>query len=118
MISQIFKTFIDKQILFEFLDMVSSYRDDMKYKFDISSYKRAIHLDVLNNFIETVKPYYHLSKRVYVDKKQSYKMITTVIRQICRLNGIFYKQEIKYAKSSYEIVYHIYCPDKIHSQVY
>ena len=35
-------------------------------------------------------------------------MLTTVIRQICRLNNIFYKQNIIYRQSQYEIVYSIY----------
>ena len=35
-------------------------------------------------------------------------MLTTIIRQICRLNNIFYKQNIIYRQSQYEIVYSIY----------
>ena len=115
MISQIFKKRVDKQILFDFLNQVSL-KGATKYIFDNGSYKKAGLLNILEPFIEDLKPYYHISKLHYIEKKTSYKMLSTIIRQICRLNGIYYKQEIKYAKSTYEIVYHIYFPDEIHSQ--
>ena len=114
MISQIFKQCVKKQILFEFLDQVSL-KGATKYIFDNSSYKRSGLLNILEPFINELKPYYHTSKLHYVEKKPSFKMLSTIIRQICRMNGIYYKQEIKYAKSTYEIVYHIYFPDEIHS---
>ena len=116
MISQIFKTRIDKEILFDFLDKVAS-KGEIKYIFDNNSYKRAIFLEILEPFIKEVKPHYHISKQIYVDKKPSFKMLSTIIRQICRLNGIYYKQEIKYAKSTYELVFHIYNPDDIFIQL-
>ena len=114
MISQIFKSCVDREILFELLDKIAL-KGDIKYTFDNSSYKRANHLNILNEFLDIIKPHYHVSKQFYIDKKQSYKMLSTIVRQLCRLNGIFYKQEIKYAKSTYEIIYHIYYHDKIHT---
>lgn len=114
MISQIFKKRVDKQLLFNFLNQVSL-KGATKYIFDNSSYKKAGLLNILEPFIEELKPFYHISKRHYLEKKLSYKMLSTIIRQICRLNGIYYKQEIKYAKSTYEIMYHIYFPDEFHT---
>lgn len=113
MISQIFKTRVNQDILFNFLDKVSNKHNDAKYIFDVTSYKRCIFLDIFDSFIESLKPYYHISKQFYLDKKSSFKMLSTIIRQICRLNGIYYKQEIKYSKSTYEIVYHIYIKSPI-----
>ena len=115
MISQIFKNRVEKETLFEFLDLVAS-KKEIKYVFDNTCYKRAIYLELLQPFLDDIKECYHISKRFYVEKKPSYKMLSTILRQICRLNGIYYKQEIKYAKSTYEIVYHIYIPDKVHAQ--
>jgi hypothetical protein len=116
MISQIFKQRVEKEILFNFLDKIAS-KGETKYIFDNTSYKRSVFLDILKPFLDDVRPYYHVSKQAYVDKKHSFKMLSTIIRQICRLHGIYYKQEIKYAKSTYEIVYHIYFPDEIFSQI-
>jgi len=116
MISQIFKDRVEKELLFDFLDKVAT-KGDTKYIFDNTSYKRATFLDILKPFLDEVKPCYHVSKQVYVDKKHSFKMLSTIIRQICRLHGIYYKQEIKYAKSTYEIVYHIYFPNNAFTQV-
>lgn len=115
MLSQIFKKYIDKQILFDFLDKIAAQKFDTKYIFDNTSYKKAHLLEIFDSFIEEVKPYYHSSKLFYTEKKASYKMLSTIIRQICRLNGLYYKQEIKYAKSTYEIIYHIYLPDQIYT---
>jgi hypothetical protein len=114
MISQIFKQRVEKQFLFDFLDQVSL-KGATKYIFDNSSYKRSGLLNILEPFINDLKQYYHRSKLHYLEKKHSFKMLSTIVRQICRLNGIYYKQEIKYAKSTYEIVYHIYFPDEIHA---
>lgn len=115
MISQIFKTRVEREVLFELLDKISNKVNDTKYIFDNTSYKKAMFLEILSPFLEKIKLYYHVSKQIYVDKKPSFKMLSTIIRQICRLNGIYYKQQIKYSKSTYEIVYHIYIPDKIHA---
>lgn len=114
MISQIFKERVEKEVLFSFLDQIAV-KGDTKYTFDNTSYKRAVYLNVLEPFFSLIRPCYHVSKQFYVDKKHSYKMLSTIIRQICRLHGIYYKQEIKYAKSTYEIVYYIYIPDSIHA---
>ena len=115
MLSQIFKYRVEIKMLFDFLDQTAVTKGDKKYKFDNTSYKKAVLLNLLDPFLNEIKKYYHTSKLFYVEKKKSYKMLSTIIRQICRLNGIYYKQEIKYAKSTYEIVYHIYFPDEIYS---
>lgn len=114
MISQIFKTRVEKEVLFEFLEKISNKVNDTKYIFDNTSYKKAVFLEILLPFLDKIKPCYHVSKQIYINKKLSFKMLSTIIRQICRLNGIYYKQQIKYSKSTYEIIYHIYIPDKVH----
>tara|TARA_Y100000992_G_C21274443_1_gene499042 strand:- start:3364 stop:3702 length:339 start_codon:yes stop_codon:yes gene_type:complete len=105
--SQIFKTPVDKQILFDFLDKVAL-KTENKYVLSNASYKKAHLNESLQPFIDSVEPYYHISKKYYTTRKPSYKMLATIIRQICRLNNIYYKQNIIYAKSDYEIIYFIY----------
>lgn len=105
--SQIFKSTIEPRILFDFLDQICI-KTDNKYVLDNTSYKKAGFLKIIDSFIKEISPHYHISKQYYVTRKPSYKMLTTIIRQICRLNNIFYKQNIIYRQSQYEIVYSIY----------
>ena len=64
--------------------------------------------DTISNFIEECKPYYHLSKRIYLERKLTYNSFVTIIRQICNFNKITYTSQIKYDKSTYDIMYYIY----------
>jgi glycosyltransferase involved in cell wall biosynthesis len=59
-------------------------------------------------FIEECRPYYHLSKKKYLDTKTTYNSFTTILRQICNFNKIKYVSQIKYDKSKYNIIYYIY----------
>ena len=64
--------------------------------------------NVITDFITQCIPYYHLSKRKYLDRKLSYNSFITIIRQICNFNNITYTSQIKYDKSTYDIIYFIY----------
>ena len=105
--SQIFKSKVDSQLLFDLLEEICI-KTDNKYVLDNTSYKKGVFKEIIEPFLETIKPCYHLSKQYYISRKISYKMLTTIIRQICRLNNIYYKQNIIYRQSQYEIVYSIY----------
>ena len=59
-------------------------------------------------FIENCKTYYHKSKLKYLERKLVYKSFITIIRQICNANNIIYTSQIKYDKSTYDIIYYIY----------
>ena len=69
---------------------------------------RLIKENKIPEFLEMCKPYYHISKRKYLERKMSYNNFTTIIRQICNFNKIMYTSQIKYDKSNYNIVYYIY----------
>ena len=105
--SQIFKNYIPNDILFELLNEIAVKCNNCLVINNIS-FKKGLFSDSISKFIETCKPYYHLSKRKYLDKKLTYNSFITIIRQICNNNKITYTSQIKYNKSSYEIVYYIY----------
>ncbi len=105
--SQIFKSPVEPIVLFNILEKICI-KTENKYVLDNASYKKATLLELIEPFIETIKPNYHLSKQYYCLRKPSYKMLTTIIRQICRSNNIFYKQNIIYRQSKYEIIYSIF----------
>lgn len=105
--SQIFKSNIEPHILFDLLEKICI-KTDNKYVLDNASYKKATLLELIEPFVKTIKPHYHVSKQYYCNRKASYKMLTTIIRQISRSNNIFYKQNIIYRQSKYEIIYSIF----------
>ena len=107
MSSQIFKKFIPNELLFNLLEKLCI-KNNKYYYFNNESFKKGIFSQDINNFFELCKPYYHTSKQKYIDKKITYNVFVTVLRQICNHNKIIYTSQIKYDKSNYNIIYYIY----------
>ena len=105
--SQIFKQNVPNQLLIELLETIAI-KSDKCYVINNNSYKKGLFNDVILNFIENCKPYYHISKRKYLERKLTYNSFVTIIRQICNYNKITYTSQIKYDKSTYDIIYYIY----------
>lgn len=105
--SQIFKNPIPNQLVIKLLDDIAV-KTDKCYVLNNNSYKKGVFNNLIVNFIEECKPYYHLSKRKYLEKKLTYNSFITIIRQICNFNRITYTSQIKYDKSTYDIMYYIY----------
>jgi hypothetical protein len=107
MSTQIFKNQIPKSLLFDLLDNICL-KNEKHYTFNNSSFKKGFYNEDIQKFLEVCKPYYHISKRIYLEKKLNYKSFTTILRQICNHNKITYTSQIKYDKSTYDIIYYIY----------
>ena len=107
MSTQIFKNQIPTNIFFELLDKICL-KNEKHYIFNIDSFKKGIYNEEIQKFIILCNPYYHISKRKYLERKLTHNSFTTILRQICKFNNIKYTSEIKYDKSSYDIVYYIY----------
>jgi hypothetical protein len=107
MSSQIFKEQIPNNIFFELLDKICL-KNEKHYTFNINSFKKGFYNEEIQNFLNSCIPYYHISKRKYLEKKLTHNSFTTILRQICNFNKIKYTSEIKYDKSKYDIVYYIY----------
>lgn len=105
--SQTFKTIIDKSILFVFLEKVCN-KTDKYYLFDLSAYKKGEFTGDNQELFYFIKPYYHESKRFYVERKPSYSRMCTILRQICNSNSIMFCTKIVYSKSKFNIPYQIY----------
>jgi hypothetical protein len=108
MSSQIFKENISNSVLFQLLDdiAVKNVKDSF-YFVDHNVYKRGVFTKKIEEFYKICRPFYHISKRKYLDKKLTYNSFITVIRQICNSNKVTYTSQIKYNKSIYDIVYSI-----------
>jgi hypothetical protein len=109
MTSQIFKSKFPKQLLFDLLDQVATVTEK-RYIFNRSAYKKGHAEDnnIIQEFVDSCKDYYYLSKHKYLDKKLTYNSFVTVLRQICNFNNIIYTSKIVYFKSGYDIEYSIY----------
>lgn len=107
MSNQIFKKNIPNEILFELLDSICL-KNEKHYLLNNDSFKKGVFKDIIIIFFEKCRQYYHLSKRKYLERKLSYNSFTTIVRQICNFNKITYTSQIKYDKSTYNIVYYIY----------
>ena len=105
--SQIFKSQIPKEQLFDLLDKICI-KTDKYYILNKISYKKCEFLNLLEPFCEEISAAYHKSKQFYVTRKHNYSSFVTIIRQICRQNNINYVSKIVYNKSTYDIIYNIY----------
>jgi len=107
MSSQIFKKPIPNQLLIDLLDSIAI-KSEKWYVLNNNSFKKGLFNNIINKFIDDCKPYYYLSKHKYLERKINYNSFITIMRQICRYNKITYTSQIKYDKSTYDIVYYIY----------
>lgn len=106
MSKQIFKIPFPIENLFSLLDTICI-KEDNKYIFNNNSYKKGLFENSIPPFVESCRPYYHNSKKKYIDKKLTYNSFTTILRQICKHNNVTYTSKIKYEKSNYDIVYYV-----------
>ena len=106
---QIFKNNIPATILFDLLNSICL-KTGKNYILNIEAFKKGIFKEVVQKFLEDCRPYYYMSKYKYLDRKLTYNSFTTIVRQICNFNKIIYTSQIKYDKSTYNIVYYIYFP--------
>ena len=107
MSTQIFKTSISKQILINLLDNICL-KNEKHYTLNSEIFKKNMFQGIIPSFIEEIKPYYHNSKKKYLEGKHTYTNFTTILRQICNYTKIIYTSKIKYDKSKYDIIYYIY----------
>lgn len=107
MSSQIFKEHVPNELLIKLLDDIAI-KTEKCYVLNNNAYKKGMFNNLISDFIAQCMPYYHISKRKYLDRKLTYKTFVTVVRQICNFNKITYTSQIKYDKSTYDIMYYIY----------
>lgn len=104
--SQIFKSLVPIDTLFELLEKICP-KDEKIFLLSKSSFKAAEYHNLVTDFCTKVIEHYHTSKRYYVDRKMNYNKFVTVIRQICSLHKVSYTSKIVYNKSDYDILYYI-----------
>ena len=104
---QLFKKNIPKEYLFDLLEKICL-KTEKYYLFDLNAFKKMVFYNYFDEFKNTIKPYYNLSKQFYIERKLVYNSFTNIIRQICKSNNIMFTSLIKYNESKYNIDYFIY----------
>jgi hypothetical protein len=107
MSNQIFKNKIPNENFFGLLEKITL-KTEKCYIFNLDAFKKGIYTQDIQAFLEVCRPYYHISKQKYLERKLTYNSFTTILRQICNFNKITYTSQIKYDKSTYDIFYYIY----------
>jgi len=107
MSSQIFKSIVPSELLIKLLESIAI-KTDKCYVINNDCYKKGMFTNAIEEFIKECIPYYHVSKRKYLERKLTYNSFITIVRQICNANKITYTSQIKYNKSNYNIMYYIY----------
>jgi len=107
MSTQIFKNKVPNETFINLLEQIGS-KNDKYYMINNDSYKKGIFTNSIPIFMEECKPFYHISKQKYLERKLTYNSFITVLRQICNFNKVNYTSQIKYDKSKYDIIYYIY----------
>jgi len=104
MTSQIFKQPIPNELVYDFLNN-NAMMHDQTYIFNPNMFKKAMYNCRISVFVNSCRPYYHLSKQKYLNKANTFNSFMTLIRQICNYNKIAYTSKVQYDKSNYDIVY-------------
>ena len=107
MSTQIFKQNVPSDPLFKLLE-TNCLKNDKHYTLDTISFKKGIFNGTIAEFLDFCKPYYHNSKKKYLERKLTYNFFVTILRQICNSNNITYTSQLKYENSTYDIIYYVY----------
>jgi len=81
--------------------------EEDKFIFNNISYKKIKDKNLLDDFKNNIKDFYHISKRFYVNNCNTYSKFLTIIRQVCNYNNINYESKVIYERSKYIRVYYI-----------
>lgn len=105
--SQLFKTPIPINLLFDILDKVCI-KTDKYYLVNQDSYKKIIFHQLNEEFCQSILPYYHQSKHFYINRQFTFNSFINIIRQICKFNNIAFSYNVKYNDHKYNIIYYVY----------
>ena len=94
-------------ILFSLLEKICPKNADNFYMVDKNVFRKMLFFDYHKEFLESVEPYYHKSKKYFVNEEFTYNRFVTLIRHICKHHQLHYYNDKKYDRSEYTICYFI-----------
>tara|TARA_B100000927_G_scaffold286238_1_gene277448 strand:+ start:19247 stop:19573 length:327 start_codon:yes stop_codon:yes gene_type:complete len=102
----IFKEDISNEILYDFLK-IHCILENNYYVLDKLIYKKYEYNNQIDLLKDKLKEKYKDSKKFYLERKNNYNNLLTIIRHLCKKNNINYRSKIKYDKNKYYIIYYI-----------
>jgi hypothetical protein len=109
MLYQLFRKQVPVELLMSLLERICL-KTEKYYLVDANAFKILLYNKYYEDFIESMREYYHLSKLYYLDREFTYKSFVNIVRQICKSNNILYSSKMKYERSDYNIDYFIFFP--------
>lgn len=106
---QIFKFIVPYKLIYAFIILNCDIENNI-YTYNRSAYKRSKLNGSLVYLCNIIQSYYHLSKQKYIDKYNTFKGFTTILRQLCNLHSIKYTHYEKFFKSTHQVNYSIFLP--------
>jgi hypothetical protein len=89
MSKQIFKNKIPNETLFELLNQICL-KTDQYFIFNIDSFKKGVYKEIIQEFIQNCIPYYHISKRIYLERELTYvNLIVSIIHIKSNMISLF-----------------------------
>jgi hypothetical protein len=99
---------ITNEYFYSILDKICLLKNDKFYIINNDAFKKMKFLDLYQEFIDNLKPFYKASKQHYLTRPPKYTGFLTLLRHVCKSNELIYSSKIKYDKSQYEIIYYVY----------
>ena len=103
----LFRAHIPIEILYDVLEK-TCIKKEKYYIIDFNSFRLLQFHNLFSEFADKIKPAYKPSKQKYVTRTLTYNSFVTIVRHICRINGIPYETKFNYQHSLYNIDYYIY----------
>jgi hypothetical protein len=97
---------VPKEIFIDLLEKICEKKEAI-YILNINSYKRLKFHDYQIAFLQALLPYYHWSKRFYIERECTYASFMTIVRQLSKLYNMTVSSQLQYSDSSYTIQYSI-----------
>lgn len=91
--AKIFRSPVTLNIIYNLFDQVCLLKNDF-YIFDINSFNKMKHLDLLEPFLSKLKEYYFPHKYGILNEEQSLNHFMMIIKQICKYHKLKVKTEI------------------------
>jgi hypothetical protein len=103
----LFRSHIPIDYLYDVLEKICV-KNEKYYIIDFNSYRLLQFHELYTDFSERIIQAYKPSKQKYVTRTLTYNSFVTIVRHICRINGIPFDTKFNYQYSLYNIDYYIY----------
>jgi hypothetical protein len=107
MLYHIWKTTPLLQLLFDLLERVRV-KNAKYYAVDEIAHRRIVYHGYHKDFLEQLRPHYHKSKKIYLDRPFSLLSFKNIVRPICKTHEVPYQKHMLYCSSGYSIVHEVH----------